>query len=274
MLLQQPVQNLLALLIITVLPQITRALPTEASNSVEVLQLDKRQDSPLGGIQIEAEGCTGIEHQVLRNAIIDASYLAAAGLEASSNFREVPFGYFFKSDIETAKVVGDVLQRVIDAQRGKGPVIYATCKDRYERCAATNGGYTAQIFKPGGRPPLIVICPAGLALRRNPKPCTTKAGNISLGWFMLHQLVIVKSIGGPTFPIIDLPESEVAIKVREKLVDGEDTTRLADAYAHLGSWSYDLGLGYEPWHPDKNCKNRFWSGQFTLRALDIIEPTF
>ncbi|KAL8662778.1 MAG: hypothetical protein Q9168_008200 [Polycauliona sp. 1 TL-2023] len=274
MLARQTAQNLFALLLTTILPQMIFALPTEVSTSVELLQLDKRQDPPAGGIRIETSGCAGVQQQILQNAILDASYLAAAGLEAASNFREVPFSYFFDSDIANSQTVGAVLQRVIDAQRGKGEKIYATCKDRFNKCDNMNAGYTAQYSKPANHPPLIVICPVGLSLKRNPKPCTTQAGNISLGWFLLHQLVIVQSIAGPTWPIIDLPGSEVARVVREKVVAGEDTTKLADAYAHLGSWSYDLGLGYEPWHQTKNCKNYFWNGQFDLQGLDTLSPTY
>ncbi|KAI4265121.1 MAG: hypothetical protein L6R38_009639 [Xanthoria sp. 2 TBL-2021] len=276
MLVRQAAQNFLALFLVTVLFQTTYALPTELLDFGEVSELDKRQGPTRGGIQIETGACYGRQLETIRNAVQDASYLAAAGLSAASNFRQVPFTYFFKNDLNTAKDVGAVLQRVIDAQKGLGDPIYVTCQDRYERCGPTNAGYTAQFLKePAGSPgssPIIVACPVGLSLNRNPRPCTARAGAISLGWLMLHQMVIVKSIAGPTWPIVDIPGREMASEVRGKLVYDEDTTKLADAYAHLGSWSYDLGLGYEPWHQDKNCLDKFWIGQFDLKGLDATNP--
>ncbi|KAL8876746.1 MAG: hypothetical protein Q9198_005112 [Flavoplaca austrocitrina] len=263
---------MLALLLFTRLLQITCAFTTEVTNSAETLQLDKRQGPIRGGIRIEEGTCLGVQLQILQNAIQDASYLAAAGLEAASNFRSVPFDYFFKNDIQTAKDVGAVLQRIIDTQKGLGEPIYGTCKDHYKRCGNTDAGYTAQQLKPAGRPPVIVFCPVGLNLKRNPKPCTTRPGAISLGWLMVHQLVLVKSIAGTTWPIVDMDGPEMASEVAGRRIY-EDTTKLADAYAHLGSWSYDLGLGFEPWHQTKNCRNKFWVGQFNLRGLDATSPS-
>ncbi|CAL8576800.1 hypothetical protein XPA_002665 [Xanthoria parietina] len=276
MLVRQAAQNLLALFVLTVLCQLTYALPTELADSEKALELDKRQESPRGGIRIDTAACPGAQLQKVQNAILDASYLAAAGLNAAANFRQVPFSYFFKKDLTTATAVGTILQGVIDAQKGLGEPIIVTCHDRYHKCDQTNGGYTAQHLKvpPGSpsTPPLIVFCPVGLSLNRNPQPCTARAGAISLGWFMLHQLVLVKSIAGPTWPIIDMPGAEMASEVRGKLVYDEDTTKLADAYAHLGSWSYDLGLGFEPWHQGKNCLDKFWVGQFHLGGLEAANP--
>lgn len=276
MLVRQAAQNLLALFLATVLCQLTYARPTEPADFEEALELHKRQGSLRGGIRIDTAACPGVQLQRVQNAVQDASYLAAAGLNAAANFRQVPFSYFFKKDLTAAKDVGAILQRVIDAQKGLGESIIVTCQDRYRNCDQTNAGYTAQHLKiPAGSPPippLIVMCPLGLSLNRNPQPCTARAGAISLGWLMLHQLVQVRSIAGPTWPIIDLPEAEMASEVRGKLVYDEDTTKLADAYAHLGSWSYDLGLGFEPWHQGKNCLDKFWVGQFNLGGLEAANP--
>ncbi|KAL9614085.1 MAG: hypothetical protein Q9204_008854, partial [Flavoplaca sp. TL-2023a] len=144
---------MLTLLLVVKLLQITCAFPTEVTNSAKTLQLDKRQDPIRGGIRIEEGTCQGVQLQILQNAIQDASYLAAAGLDAASNFRSVPFDYFFKNDIQTAKDVGAVLQRIIDTQKGLGEPIYVSCKDHYQRCDNTNAGYTAQQLKHAGRPP-------------------------------------------------------------------------------------------------------------------------
>ncbi|KAL8851137.1 MAG: hypothetical protein Q9221_003940 [Calogaya cf. arnoldii] len=272
MLVPQAARDFLALFMIAVLLRMTHALPTDLSKSGENSELEIRQDLASRGIIIEAGACPGQQLETVRNAVIDASYLAAAGLSAASSFRQLPFTYFFKSNLGTAKEVGAILQRVVDAQKGLGEPIYVTCQDKYKNCDGTNAGYTAQHLKPSGIPAKLVLCPLGLSLRRNPKPCTARPGAITLGWLMLHNLVLVKSIAGPTFPIIDMQGAETASEVRKKLVYNEDTTKLADAYAHLGSWSYDLGFGFEPWHQENTCEDSFWSGQFDVAGLDSVNP--
>ncbi len=57
------------------------------------------------------------------------------------------------------------------------------------------------------------------------------------------------------------------------MIDGVDTTKISDAYAHLGSWSWDMGLGGPPWNEQKICKRNFWRGQFDLTGLDAVNPS-
>ena len=63
---------------------------------------------------------------------------------------------------------------------------------------------------------------------------------------MLHTMVTTHTISAPPKEIVET-ESETARSVQEALRNGKDTTRIADAYAHLGSWSWDMGLGGPPW---------------------------
>ena len=263
MLVRQDIQNVLALVAITILFQTVYALPTELSSPREVAalgRLERRVQSR--GIVVNASACPGEQLELMRLAILDASYLAQAGINAAANFDKIPFAYFFHNDIETANTVAAVLGRVVEAQQRRGGRIVATCEDTLNRCTPRNGGYTAQL---PNKPAFLVICPLGLRLPRNPKPCDAKPGAISLGWLMLHQLVTVKSIAGPAFSIRDAP-AHTARGMRNLLLKGEDTTKLTDAYAHLGSYSYDVGLNPQPWGVEP-CRRHFFNGQFDLRGI-------
>ncbi|KAL8857912.1 MAG: hypothetical protein Q9178_005531 [Gyalolechia marmorata] len=260
MLVRQDIQNLV-LVAVTILFQTVYALPTDLSRPREVAALGKlERKAQSGGIAVDASACPGQLLELMRLAILDASYLAQAGIHAAANFDEIPFAYFFDNDIGTANTVAAVLGRVVEVQQRRGLQILATCEDKLNRCTPRNGGYTAQ--HPNNFT-LLVVCPHGLRLPRNPKPCDARPGAISLGWLMLHQLVTVKSIAGPAFPIRDA-SAYTARTMRNLLLRGEDTTKLADAYAHLGSYSYDLGLNPQPWGVEP-CRRHFYQGQFDLR---------
>ncbi|KAL8776088.1 MAG: hypothetical protein Q9213_008391 [Squamulea squamosa] len=258
----------------TMLFGIAAALPTEPSRYGEVAEMGKRATAVRRGIHIDEGGCTGQQLAIAQSAIRDVSYIATAGLNAASNFEQVPFSYFFKNNLDTANTVADVLRRVILAEQGKGAPILATCQDLYKKCSPGNAGYTLRYKQRPDFIPFMVLCPVGLSLKSNPKPCSldARAGAISLGWLILHLLVQIKSIAGPTYPIIDT-EAETALQVRASLVRGVDTTKLSDAYAHLGSWSFDLGLSERPWHQPRACTERFWMGQFDLTGLMAVNRT-
>ncbi|KAL8919459.1 MAG: hypothetical protein Q9172_004975 [Xanthocarpia lactea] len=263
MLVRQDIQNLLVLVTVTILFQTVYARPTELSSPGEVAALGKLEGrAQSGGIAVDASACPGEQLELMRLAILDASYLAQAGINAAANFDKVPFAYFFDNDIEAANTVAAVLGRVVEVQQRRGVQILATCEDKLNRCTPRNGGYTAQ--HPNNST-LLVICPLGLRLPRNPKPCEARPGAISLGWLMLHQMVTVKSIAGPAFAIRDAP-AYTARAMRNLLLNGEDTTKLADAYAHLGSYSYDVGLNPQPWGVEP-CRRHFFNGQFDLRGF-------
>ncbi|KAL8764735.1 MAG: hypothetical protein Q9209_007902 [Squamulea sp. 1 TL-2023] len=266
---RQAIKYVFALFTLTILFRTVATLPTEASRYGEVAEISKRATAVKGGIHIDEGGCTGQQLAIMRIAIKDASYIATAGLNAASNFGYVPFSYFFKNDLDTANTVADILRRVIRAEQGKGAPVFATCRDIYKKCSPGRAGYTVQHKQKPLFVPYMVLCPVGLSLKSNPKPCSkdAKAGAISRGWLMVHMMVQIRSIGGPTHPIIET-EAETASQVRASLMRGTDTTKLSDAYAHLGSWSFDLGLNERPWHQGGACTERFWLGQFDLRGID------
>ena len=85
---------------------------------------------------------------------------------------------------------------------------------------------------------------------------------------MLHELTHVNSIAGfdEGDGIFDFT-GETARQVNDGLDDGVDTTRDANAYAHLGSWAWDLGLGGVGWN---TCLERFPLGQFDLEGMAAI----
>ena len=228
--------------------------------------VEKRQWTSRG-ISVIPGSCTGNSLSAIQNSILDASYLAGAGINAATSFTVNPFQYFFSGDIKTSTTVAGVYQRVIQSQQGNGNLIGATCFDQYNNCktGATNiPGYSAQA---SGRAPIVVMCPAGLAFPRNPVPCTANPGTISLGWLMLHEMTHIYSISGPSLDIQDTT-GESARDVQDSLDDGIDTTLDANAYGFCGSWSWDLGLGGPPWNQQKTCLGNFPKGNF-----DTI-PTF
>lgn len=243
-------------------PNLAHALPqiTHEGNS-DVGRPDERHSDLYRGIQIIGNTCTRSEVEVVENAILDASYLAGAGLAAAKNYSSLPFKFFFPNDIDAAGTVAGVYRRVQGAQRGNGPLIFVGCQDDYHRCnVSTNPGYTVQ-FRSQHRSPHIIICPLGLALERSPTPCTRNPGGIFLGWLMLRLIVSLRSISG--FGITNGDgRTETAAQIGAMVAKGSRTTHDPNAIAFLGSWSWDMGLGGPPWNEQETCLDKFSDGTF------------
>ena len=225
--------------------------------------IQKRQvQPPSSGIWIQPGSCKDQDQIALENAILDASYLAGAGLHAASNFSNPPFSYFFKDDPATANAVASVYNGVQSAQTGGGPLIIASCEDTEHVCEEGPLAYAAQYNHFQNKPPTIVFCPESLTLPRNPTPCTQNPGGDSLGSVMLHEMSHIWSISG-TDKVQDVT-GESAHDVNNALVNGVDTTTDAQAFALLGSWAWDMGLGGPPWNEQITCLDRFSQGQFDV----------
>ncbi|MCJ1341333.1 hypothetical protein MMC09_006629 [Bachmanniomyces sp. S44760] len=262
-----------------ILVQLSDAQPS-GSNPIQkdsVRGLGKRQPQKPGIQIISDNGCTPDQLVILNDAIFDAGSLAEAGINAAANFSEYPFSYFMKADAPTATKVAGVLHRVIASLAGKGHPIYAMCQDVEVFCNPGGGGLHAgyagvsktQNFN------IVVLCPAGLLLPRNPPPCsTTTPGYISLGWAMLHELVHLDQVWRKGFVIDDLTSPGTARKVHWALESGTDTTKDTNAYAFLSTMAWDMGLGSPPWKEQTTCLQNFRTGQFDVNAYDVVQDAF
>lgn len=208
-----------------------------------------------GGIRVIPNTCAGEDLTAAENAISDASYLAKAGMKAAASWTQPPFSMFFDQTQWTSHVVYGVLYRVMRAQEGGGVGVGVTCQDFYGRCNSTakttqiTPAYSVQY--PGQhRMPQIIMCPAGLALPRDPEPCTEYPGGITLGWLMVHMMVHLKVISGSRLTVNDTGTG-IAREVTEMVLMGQDTIGKASAYAYLGGWSCAVGLG-GPRRPPKH----------------------
>ncbi|MCJ1230424.1 hypothetical protein MMC12_007098 [Toensbergia leucococca] len=265
---QQPRNGLLSNTDLSEIPLNSDALNLTWAINTRPASLKPRQFAPKRGIQFLPGECKGPDIQTMKNAILDASYLASAGINAAASFADPPFNYFFNPSLETSTTVAGVLHRVISSQLGNSQLIGVSCNDTWSHCGKSTGrnsftgAYTVQ-DPMLNRAPVIILCPTALALPRNPTPCTVPPGTITLGWTMLEQLVQIYSISGPGLDVRQLARLTAA-DVGNSVKAGEDTTMDARAYSYLGSWAWDLGLGGPPWDQRILCLRNFNAGLFNI----------
>jgi len=242
--------------------QITLSVPARRS------RVETRQAPVPGGLQLLVHQCTPRDAAKADTGMLHASYLAGAALNAAAKFSDVPFNFFFPPNLGAANIVAGVMNRVIQSHLGQGPPIHVTCIDFANQCKANRmqviPGYVAQY--PGFTPPTIALCPTGLSLPPNPTPCSVRPGAFSIGLVLLHELLHVRSISGPGLNVED-EVGGAAQNVGDAVKAGRDTTTDASAYAFLGSWAWDLGLGGPPWNQQKVCLERFSTGKFTANPF-------
>ncbi|KAL9597760.1 MAG: hypothetical protein Q9179_004152 [Wetmoreana sp. 5 TL-2023] len=226
----------------------------------------------------------------INNAKLDVSYLAHAALRALHNPNatnqapSVPISgpvnpaqhyfYFFDNNMKVAETVADIFRSIAACADGHdcpnnlilcGPPqnlpqqcangIYGFVRDPNQKSQALNNRP-----KGGGA---VWLCDAGLALPRNPPPCSTGGGADSLGYALLYEMVQVDVITRPDrtflqqrtgYPNITTLAGE---GVKETLMEigwgingnglkGKGLSN-AENYARFASWSWDLGFGGQPW---------------------------
>ncbi|KAI4259520.1 MAG: hypothetical protein LQ352_000707 [Teloschistes flavicans] len=189
---------------------------------------------PLRGIQMLKETCSSKDVITIENAMLNASHLAGAGLAAATNPTDLPFKFFFGKDLESVNEVVTVYCRVQELQHGNGPLIVVSCRDFYFRCHGPRNPYALQGYASQTptrhRSGQIVMCPLGLALDRNPPPCS--------------QFPSFSHFGVPP----DRGVSQTAAQIGAMVSEGVNTTHNDNALACIASWSWDLGPGGPPWN--------------------------
>lgn len=249
---QHRLTYLLNFLTVANLARVTIALPTSTTDSSDGIGLsthltERQQSKYQGGTRVvNGGGCDAAGLQTMSNAIFQAGLLAQAGLNAAANFSAPPFSFFFKPDPATANKVASVLTAALNSANGNGDLTAVSCVDtvvtpNYCAIHTDNAAYVAT--SNGLHFPTIVVCPDSMGWPLNGVPCqpTVKPGVISIGWLMLHEMVHVAD------PAIGDAEGYSARAVRVNLLKGIDSTKDANAYAYLGSFAWDLGLGGPPY---------------------------
>jgi len=227
---------------------------------------------PFNGIKLNKDRfgkCTDAQATNFTSFILGASYLAVAAKNAASDFHNIPFNYFMPATLEAASIVGNAMEGVVKAQLGQGPPVSASCNDDEGLCRpptlrlgeALPYGYS--VYTPGGRPgfiPKIVMCPNGLRLQNNYRPCSAQPGAILTGsYIFLQNLMLITEVSGVVASLWGRPQRS-ARAINRDVVAGKNTTTDAAALGMLGSWSWDVGLGGNPWNGSP-CVENFLHGR-------------
>jgi len=246
------------------------------------------RDHPQQGLQwahnISFGGCDPTQQSTILTAIADAAALSTSAMAALdlSPYAN-PAAYFFpESYAPNAKQVFQTAVWALQpdpAQNYKGlNDIWLYCTDLEQKCAGTVPGpapgssepllgYVPDNYNPATgqgsstSPALFVVCPALLALPRNPAPCShsAAAGGKSLGWGFLRTFLTLRSVQ-PGFAkgagkIIADRRAGVEGSHALAAVKGEGYDLNADNYAELGLWSYLVGVSGKGVGCPADCAN-------------------
>ena len=237
--------------------RLVRSVLTEIILALDMTTTNARPVMPIRGIQLIPGTCAGQDLVSAQNAILDASYLAGAGRYAATKFTDPPFNMFFHPILQNGHDVAQVYQRILTVHQGASNRINVFCQDKYNRCTSSDNqtkvvpAYSVQ-FPRQHQAPEIILCAKGLALPRDPEPCSDYPGGITLGWLMVHVMTTLSLISGSLPPISDV-EIETARKVTERVARKQDTMRDSNAYSYLASWAWALGLGGVPRNQRQMC---------------------
>ena len=228
------------------------------------ISLENRGYRPIRGTRIIESTCPGADLTIAQQALGESYTLARAGLDATASFSLPPFNTFFPPTLEAANTVAGVYRRVLHSLSSTSSRIDVICQDKFQRCKITDslvplGGspsYTAETAM-GNRPALMVLCPLALKLSPTPRPCSRRPGGIYLGWAVLQAMVSISSISGSGLAIRDTSNNVTAAAVMTALAGGQNTTTSAAAYAHLGTWAREVGLGASLRQHQRSCVEQY-----------------
>ena len=105
-----------------------------------------------------------------------------------------------------------------------------------------------------------------MGLRVSPIPCSdtpSSLGGVSLGSVMLHELVHLGNVAQLGVLIGDVAANYTAESVHVALEQGKNTTLDANAYQHMTSFAWGLGLGAPLWEGG-TCLGNFSTADFEL----------
>lgn len=230
------------------------------------------RDSNQVGLQwahnISFGGCDAGQQATVLTAMGDAVTLsssAIAALKFSPYYN--PATYFFPSTF--AQTAIGVFQTVNDAIQPDPTQTYTGLNDIWLYCTDIGNKCDDQVPGPSGEEPLLgyvpdgynpatgmgtatspalfVVCPAMLALPRNPAPCTHTAGAASLGWAFLRTFVTLRSVqpGYPKLAATAIADHSPGVSASHALTaahGGGAYDENADNFAELGLWSYLLDV--------------------------------
>ncbi|KAL8824621.1 MAG: hypothetical protein Q9191_004931 [Dirinaria sp. TL-2023a] len=226
--------------------------------------LESRTNKPYEGIGVVKGSCPGNDLATARKALTEAYSLAQAGLAATVNFTQPPFSTFFPPDKDVSQIVASVYRRTLQNLSGTGGQIGVLCHDIYKKCTINStqmplSGPPAYSIQPLGptRLPLIVLCPIALNLAPTPDPCTRAPGGIYLGWVVLESMVKLRRISGPGLTMRGNPNNITAASVIAAVQAGQDTVTNPIAYAHLGTWAQELGVGVSLGSHQRPCLQQY-----------------
>ncbi|KAL8788027.1 MAG: hypothetical protein Q9195_007492 [Heterodermia aff. obscurata] len=217
-------------------------------------------------------------NRTLFEAIDDAGLLATAALKA---IPAAHFDYFFERTGPVTSFLTRVFSNVADCAFGKTCQFSLVFADNnpsrsYGWCKNAPSTYsyatsTTQTAASGGG--ISWLCPASLALPRNPVPCTTDGDpSISLGYALLRALVQEVAITDPDnsgtlfdgLPVQAITENKNSGNWSLKEIGwGDDGNGLmakgvgnAANLALFATLSWDIGYGPAPWN-GTTCQSRW-----------------
>ena len=201
-------------------------------------------------------------------AMADAVTLSNSAITALSRPDSNPAAYFFpESFASQATQVFQTVNMAIAPDPTKTyqnlNLIYLYCEDLLDQCGPGVWGYVPSNYNPAtgqgseNQPAEFVVCPAMLALPRNPPSCTGTPGQATLGWAFLRTFVQLRSVqpGYAKLAARGIADIAPGLSASHQLATqkGGQSDQNADNFAQLATWSSDLGVTSDGSQCPANC---------------------